>query len=501
MDNILGIFLGGFIGGVAVRSVVPALGGEVSFVFSTFLLFVSLLLFIFSRFDQCRGFSFVIFVAVFVGSMGVGVARYDLARLHEGDVVLEAIVEQEVIVNGIVVDEPDVRSSHTLLTVDINLVQVVEVKYEVASKMLVRANHFPEYHYGDEVSFIGVLRKPKNFINDKNIGRDFDYVSYLGKSDIYYQMFYPQSELLTSGQGNLIKQGLFALKELFIANVRQVVPEPHASLLGGVVVGAKQALGEEILDDFRTTGIIHIVVLSGYNITIVADAIGRVFSFAPRLIGLVLSTMAIAGFALMTGLGATIVRASIMAFLALLARTIGRTAKITRMLFVAGFVMVLINPKILIFDTSFQLSFLATLGLIYFSPPLERLMYRVPEAFGLRSVAAATIATQIFVLPLLLYLMGEMSLVSLPVNLLILLFVPLTMLLGFLIGVVGLVSTAFSLPFAYVAYFLLAYDLKVVDLFASVPFASVTIPSFPFIFVIVVYSIYGYIIIKNKSIL
>jgi competence protein ComEC len=232
-------------------------------------------------------------------------------------------------------------------------------------------------------------------------------------------------------------------------------------------------------------------VLSGYNVRIVAEALMRFMGlFLPRLASIGFGALGIVLFAIMTGGSATIVRASIMALLVVLARATGRTYDITRALFVAGFVMILLNPKILAFDPSFQLSFLATLGLIYVAPMIEERLRFVPTKWQLREVVVATVATQIFVLPLLLFQVGQLSLVALPVNLLVLAAVPLTMFVGFFTGVVGFAGAIVSLPFAYASYGLLAYILGVVSLFAKIPFASVALPVFPAWGMFLLYGVY-----------
>jgi len=271
-----------------------------------------------------------------------------------------------------------------------------------------------------------------------------------------------------------------------------MIPEPAASLLGGLVVGAKRSLGADWLEKFRTVGVIHIVVLSGYNITIVAEFIMRLLAFLPRQIGFGAGALAIMFFAVMTGGSATVVRASLMAVLVIIARATGRIYGITRALLLAGFLMVLHNPKILVFDTSFQLSFLATLGLIYLSPAIERRLGFIPEKLQLRQIAAATIATQVFVLPLLLFQMGTLSLIAVPANLLILPTIPWTMLFGFLAGAIGFVSQIFALPFAFLAYVLLAFQLKIVALFAALPFATISIPYFPASALFACYAIFAF---------
>jgi competence protein ComEC len=219
----------------------------------------------------------------------------------------------------------------------------------------------------------------------------------------------------------------------------------------------------------------------------------RFFSlFLPRFFSITFGAIGIIFFAIMVGGTATVVRASIMAFLVMLARVTGRTYDITRALFLTGFVMMLHNPKIVVFDSSFQLSFMATLALVYVSPRLSERLRLVPTKFHLRELFASTVATQLFVLPLILYMGGNLSLVALPVNLLVLLAIPATMFAGFLAGAASFVNSLIALPFAWGAYFLLTYELSVVDFFASLPFAAVVVRQFPLWAVLVIYALYGF---------
>jgi competence protein ComEC len=274
-------------------------------------------------------------------------------------------------------------------------------------------------------------------------------------------------------------RALFAIKHAILAQMNRIIPEPESSLAGGITLGAKASLGERELDLFRIAGIVHVVVLSGYNITIVADSIMRVMSFLPRMFSLAMGSLGVLFFAVMTGGGATVVRASIMAFLVVVARATGRTHDAGRMLIIAAALMILWNPYIVLFDPSFQLSFIATLGLIYLAPIVERKCSRIPERFGLRSIAASTLAAQIAVLPLLLYQSGIFSTVALPVNMLALPLVPLAMLTSFLAAMFGFLGWIFAMPFGFVAYLLLAYMFGVVHFFAAIPLASFVVPAFP----------------------
>ncbi|MBI2475786.1 MAG: ComEC family competence protein [Candidatus Taylorbacteria bacterium] len=433
---------------------------------------------------------------VFVFALALGMLRFDVSELHKNNPILDSHLNERVTLLGKVVDEPDERENSMRLTVALDSLVTGDKKFTVAARALVVSDLYPKFRYGDRLLFTGRLAKPKNFADPS--GEIFDYRSYLAKEGVYYQITSPKIQPVAFGQGNFIMAKLFDLKQSFLERVSANLAEPQTSLLGGLLVGAKRSLGQKLLDDFRRAGVIHIVVLSGYNITIIAAFIERLFSRFRRNLRLILASTGIILFAVMVGASATVVRATVMALLVILARATGRPYDITRALLLAGFLMVLQNPKILVFDSSFQLSFMSTLALIYVSPMLEKYFTFVTEKFSLRSVAVATLATQIFVLPMLLYKMGELSLVALPVNLLILSAIPATMLFGFLAGAVGFLSTALALPFALVAYGLLSYELQVVAFFSHLPFASVAVKDFPLWFVVFLYLFYFVIFLRFR---
>jgi competence protein ComEC len=152
---------------------------------------------------------------------------------------------------------------------------------------------------------------------------------------------------------------------------------------------------------------------------------------------------------------------------------------VTRALFFAGVVMLLLNPYLLVYDVGFQLSFMATLGLLLLSPQLTGLVSWLPEKFGMREFLLSTIATQIAVLPILLYSMGQFSIISFVVNVLVLPVVSIAMLLTFCTGVIALVSHPLALLPGYAAYAVLGYIIGIATKFAALPFAVVTVSFFP----------------------
>lgn len=435
----------------------------------------------------------ILFLSVVVAAFGAGIARLHFDGQNINLKATENFVGKEILAEGVISDEPDKRENGVRLIISLESISSGKsVLSDNLPKALVSVDFYPEWRYGDYVSVSGSLRKPENFMTDN--GRQFNYVSYLAKDGIYYEITRPRLELIEHGRGNFVKEALFSLKKSFLGKIAAVIPEPEASLLGGILLGAKESLGKELLDDFRATGLIHIVVLSGYNITIVAETIMRVFSFLPRTLPIVLGGGSIILFAIMTGGSATVVRASIMSLIVILGKATGRMHDAALTLFIAAFFMILHNPRILAFDPSFQLSFLATLGLVYLSPILEKYFHFIPGKWQFKELLLSTISTQIFVMPLILYSSGNFSSVALPTNLLVLFFVPLTMLFGFLTGVSGFISGALSLFFGLMTSGLLYYDLKVVEFFSALPFASFNISNFPLWLMISMYISYAVII-------
>jgi competence protein ComEC len=423
----------------------------------------------------------------------LGVVRTEFAyqTFYDGRILEDG---GRVVGTGTIVSELDVRDDHAVLYVRLDT-----SKNESETRLRMNVPHYPVFSYGERVQFEGVVHVPQSF--ETETGRTFNYEGFLMKDSVQYEVRQAQVVSLDENEGNVFIKKLLTLKTAWLRAVSYLFPEPSASLVGGVVVGAKQSLGDELLGEFRDTGIIHIVVLSGYNLTLVANSIFRVTTFLPRTFGFGFGVLGIASFALMVGAGATVLRASVMAVLGMLATYLQRPYMVLRALILAAVTMVLWNPFILVFDPGFQLSFLATLGLIFIAPMFTKYFLFVPEVWGMREIVSATFATQLTVLPLLLYQIGSVSLVAPVVNVLVLPLVPPIMFLGFIAGTVGVLSSSVALPFALTAHILVSYIFTVVHFFAIVPFASIEIPALHWSVVVFLYGvlIMGYFKIQKTT--
>lgn len=420
-------------------------------------------------------------------ALALGMLRFEMASWQFGHSALEQYVGQEISVVGEVVKEPEVKEQTNKLYVKTG-----------EGIILISADKYTSVAYGDEVLVQGTLKKPEAF--DTELGRTFNYPAYLLVRGVEYQISFAEITVESHGHGSPFLAALFNLKHTLMRSIESVLQEPYAGLGQGLLLGVKQAIGEDLESAFRTSGIIHIVVLSGHNVMIVVTFVLLLLSFfLAKRARIIVGLGAIVCFALLVGLSATVVRASIMASLLLFADFIGRRYDLTRALLFAGAVMVFLNPYLLIYDVGFQLSFMATLGLILVAPMFESFITDGFAKLTVKDFLISTIATQIAVLPLLIYHIGEVSLVAVAVNVLVLPIVPFTMLLTFLSGLIALVSVPLALPISFLAYLTLRYIIEIATFFASLPLASFVIPPISAWWMLVMYVLLAYVVYRFKT--
>lgn len=464
----------GFLAGVLLRSFYEL---DIHFVLTTTLL--SGALFAIGRRAR-TGAASVAIVAFFVGAAGLGVLRAESAFVVSD--ALHAQVGASTELQGVVVAAPEHRPTTTHI--------VIKVDNASHEYVLLYADRLTAVSYGDFVSVQGTLEYPKAFA-DTSGTRVFNYPAYLAKDGVRYVVYRPAVHVESSGNGNFVFAFLYSVKDMFAHAVARMLPEPQASLAAGITIGERSALTDYWRDVFIKTGLIHIVVLSGFNITLVAMAVLFVVqSITVRpSVHFIAGALLVCGFVLLTGASSTGIRAGIMAVLAMLARYMRRDFDGLRALLFAGTAMVLFNPYVLVFDPSFQLSIIATFALIYATPVCLRYVQWVPTLFGVRDIAAATLATFVWVLPYLLYLTGNLSFSALPVNLIVLPAIPAAMALVFFGVGATLVVPALAVLWGAGAYVVLSYVLVVAEHVAHIPHASTTVPGFSFWVVLVVYAL------------
>ena len=409
-----------------------------------------------------------------------GIWRHQAAELKITNNELRSYndLEKNITLMGLVIGEPDIRANNIKLTIK---------PENIDGKILVTTNRYPEYQYGDKLKITGKLETPPTF-------EGFNYQNYLKKDGIYSVMSWSEIEVIEQGFGNPIISPLFSFKKKFQETTEKFISPPQIGILEALFSGDESNISKEWKEKLNITGTRHITAVSGMNITIIAFLI---MSFLLNLgfwrqRALYLSIFLILLYILMIGAPASAVRAGIMVGLLMLAQYFGRLSSAQRAVVFAGTAMLVLNPLLLKLDVGFQLSFLAILGLIYFQPTFFEKLKKIPnpKIFPVRATLSATLAAQIFTLPILVYNFGYISLISPITNILIVPFLaPITILI-FIFGLSGMILQPLGWVLSWPSWLLLTYLVKVIDFFSQVPKASFAIS---WIWLMVFYLILGLI--------
>lgn len=427
-------------------------------------------------------------------SLACGIERTSIASttLPSG---FDSLLNKNVTLEGIVVVPPDIRESSDRLTVEIR-------KGDSKTRIIASTGLRTAFHVGDRVHVSGIFKAPAPF--DSDGGRVFRYDQFLAKDGVF-AVLQPAQVYVTGRDQSLWLKFLRALeyiKDTFDAAIEEAIPQPESALAIGLIAGGKQGLGERLLDAFTVAGMLQIVVLSGYNVMIVAEGVLAALRAVPKRTALIIAAITITLFVLAAGAGSSAVRAGIMALLALTARGTHRTYDVLRSLFAALILMLLWNPLLLVFDPGLQLSFMATLGLILGADLIEKRVLWISNG-TLREMLAVTLAAQIAVLPLLLYQSGNLSFVAVPANLLAMPVLPAAMAVSAIAAACAFLFTPFIPMLALIAgipaYALLIYVIDIADYSARIPFANIILPAFPAWWLIPAYGALAWLVWKARK--
>ncbi len=387
---------------------------------------------------------------------------------------------ERVTVEGVIVNDPEAHAGRLRLRVAADLLVRPDGTAEpVRGTLVTRVPLYPAFRYGDRIRLTGLLETPPSFDT-------FDYRTYLARQGIFSQMRRARAERLSGGHGSPLYRALYALRRRAARTNALLLPEPHAALLNGILLGIEGGIPDEVMERFNITGTTHILVISGFNISILA---GLFLALGRRALGrrgaAAFALGAVFLYTLLVGADAAVTRAAIMGGLYVLARQWGLSTLALNSLAAAAVAMTLLRPATL-YDMGFQLSALATLALILFVPDLTawaeaRLPVRGPFRRRLldllNEALIVTLAAQILTTPLIVYAFGRLSLVSLLTNVLILPVQAWIMLGGGLATLAGLVWLPLGRLLAWVPWAGLTWTLAAVEWTANLPYAQVRVPS------------------------
>lgn len=358
-----------------------------------------------------------------------------------GEDYIRQFYDQVITVTGTVDGDPDHDESVTKFKLR-NLIFGENSAREVTGNLYVSTKLNEDIHRSDQVTLAGKL-----------LNGFGTYAGYL------YQ---PSTQKIARPEpGDIILN----IRNWFAARIADRLPEPESSLGLSYLLGMKTNLPDDLSDNLRTVGLVHIVVASGAHLSILVEIARRIFGKLSRFSGLLLSVIFILLFMALVGFTPSIMRAGIMSILTLLAWYIGHKFSPWRIILIVAAITLIVNPMFII-NLGWLLSFASFIGIMILGPILSQFFYGDYQPKFIASIILTTVSATLMTLPITLYFFGAISLISVIANLLILPTLPAAMGLTFLTG------TMASLPLinevtSFITAKLLGFHIFVVNFFAA----------------------------------
>lgn len=258
-----------------------------------------------------------------------------------------------------------------------------------------------------------------------------------------------------------------SLTRRMAAGMHSALPEPNSSFGLGLLIGQRNTLPGELTNQLVMVGLVHIVAVSGYNLTILVRSMAKL-KFWSKYQRLIASLVLVGVFILMTGFAPSIVRAAIISVLSLWAWYFGRKIRPFLILTFTAALTAFVNPFYIWGDLGWYLSFLAFFGVLIIAPLMAKRLFKKRPRL-LMMVVLETLAAEIMTLPLIMATFGQLSLVGLLTNVLVIPLIPFAMLFSAIAAVAGMLAAPLAGWFAWPANLLLTYILDVVYLFSAIP--------------------------------
>jgi competence protein ComEC len=393
----------------------------------------------------------------------------------------------ESIIEGTVLKDPQEKEKSNEVVMRVEKVNGNFVK----GKLLALLGVEDEVKYGDRVLLKGKIQEPKNFTPD------FNYKEYLRARRIYSVVFYPEIKVLSHNKGNYFLSRIFSLKDV-LKEKAKILPPPEGAILSAITLGDRSRISDNLNEKLSITGLSHIVAISGMHIMIILEIFFLSFIFLGcwRREATIFSLLILFFYILLIGAPTSAIRAGIMGAFLYFGWMFGRLSQSSRSIVFAATAMVFANPLILTRDVGFQLSFLATLGIIYFYPIFEK-KFKAEDS-KIKKLICLTLSAQILCLPILVFNFGRIPILAPLSNILIVPLLPALLVFGFSFLILSLIFPFLGLFFSFVCKIIFSWVVFVINLISSLPFSSVVL-KIPFFAALVFYLFLSILLIKYKK--
>ena len=456
------------------------------------LLFSGLSLLLLIIFWRARDDRFLLLLFLFVG---LGAWRYGQTLPQYDPQSLVGFINSPtaLVIRGMVADQPELQTRTRTLTISVNAIQntenqqwiTVDGSMEVVTLFQGSSADDPYgANYGDDVEISGKLQKPLS----------------TSPGNVIASMAFPRITVSDTGGNtiNTIIAPIYQLRNQLALLIEQALPQPEAAILIAIFLGLRTPALQPVAQAFNVTGTAHLIASSGFKVTILSGLVSgptryllpvhtASFPLTPLhkswrdRIRMLLVLLSIAFYTILSGAGPAALRAGIMGTLLAIAPKLGRQYNVYTGLAGVALVMTCIDPYLL-WDVSFQRSFMGTLGIVLLTPYFQKLLHpitNIPAGPLIIEMAAVTVAAQIATLPILAISFQQISLIAPIANILTVPLLVITIMLGVGISITGFVFHPLLFLWSWVAWPFLWYMQEVVTLCSMIPGAYIPIAPGP----------------------
>lgn len=336
------------------------------------------------------------------------------------------------------------------------------VKSKEGNKFILYLPHGDELKKGTLINLSGEFRLPDLA---RNTG-GFNYRRYLNSQKIYGIIRAKNYYVSNLAKFNLI----YYIQDEIYKSFARLFPKDEMGLIIGMMIGETKDISEDVLENFKTTGITHLIAVSGSNVVYVVVLVQFLFKkFFGKRATYFISIFFLILFMLISGASASVCRATLMIILSICADIFFLKSDTFSNIFTSAFVLILLNPLV-IYDVGFILSFGGTLGIVLFSKDFTRLFKRLGK---LNETLSVTCSAQLILAPIMMYYFNTFSILSIVTNIIV---VPISgsiTILGFVVFIISKISFPIAKLIANSLYVLATFTIWVADMFSKIPFSLI----------------------------
>lgn len=299
---------------------------------------------------------------------------------------------------------------------------------------------------------------------------DFSYDKYFFSKDIYFTSYIYNYQNIWHIEQSSFYVFIEEFRNKFLEILNNIYPKEEAIFLWWILIWAKENLSNELKTDFNNSWLTHLIAVSGFNITILIIFLGYLFSYFPLFLRIIFTISSIIIFTFLVWDTAPVVRASIMWILGYLIMISWRKADILSVILLSSCIMLLFSPLILNYDVSFQLSFLAVLGIVYLSDFFKKVFKFMPEFLAIRESFVMTMSALIMTIPIMIFNFWQISIISPITNILVSWTIPIAMFFWFLSIITSFFNSFLWIIIGYFTWIFLKFDILVVHYFGNLSF-------------------------------